>query len=93
MALEAALEADEPPAWPLPARHFLGALLLEHGRAAEARRIYEQDLRIHPANGWALAGLAASLRRTGREAQAAEATRKFEQAWAGADLPIAGSRF
>jgi tetratricopeptide (TPR) repeat protein len=93
VALEAALEADEPPAWPLPARHFLGALFLEQGRAAEARRVYEQDLRIHPANGWALAGLAASLRRAGREAQAADAARRFEQAWSGADVSIAGSRF
>lgn len=93
VSLEAALEADEPPAWPLPARHFLGALLLEQGRAADARRVYEQDLRIHPANGWALAGLAASLRHAGRERQAAEAARRFEQAWSGAEVPITGSRF
>jgi tetratricopeptide (TPR) repeat protein len=91
--LEAALEPDEPPAWPLPARHFLGALLLEQGRTADARQVYEQDLRAHPANGWALAGLAASLRRAGRGHQAAEATRRFERAWSGAELPITGSRF
>jgi tetratricopeptide (TPR) repeat protein len=93
VALEAALEADEPPAWPLPARHFLGALLLEQGRAVDAQRVYEQDLRIHPANGWALAGLAASLRRAGRERQAADAGRRFERAWSGAEVPITGSRF
>ena len=93
VALEDTLEADEPPAWVLPARHFLGALLLEQGRAGEARRAYEQDLRIHPANGWALAGLAASLRSAKLAARAAEASRRFEQAWSGADLPIAGSRF
>jgi tetratricopeptide (TPR) repeat protein len=93
IALEGALEADEPPAWPLPARHFLGALLLEQGRIADARRVYEQDLRIHPANGWALAGLAASLRRAGRASEATEAARRFEEAWAGAEIPITGSRF
>jgi tetratricopeptide (TPR) repeat protein len=93
VALEDALEVDEPPAWPLPARHFLGALLLEQGRAREARRVYEEDLRIHPANGWALAGLAASLRSAGLGARAAEASRRFERAWSGADVPITGSRF
>lgn len=93
VALESALEADEPPAWALPARHFLGALLLEQGRAQEARRVYEADLRAHPANGWALAGLAASLRSAGLEARAADASRRFEAAWSGADVPITGSRF
>jgi tetratricopeptide (TPR) repeat protein len=93
VALESALEADEPPAWALPARHFLGALLLEQGRAGEARRVYEEDLRAHPANGWALAGLAASLRGAGLEARAADASRRFEKAWSGADVPITGSRF
>lgn len=92
VALETALDADEPPAWPLPARHVLGALLLEQGRVAEAQRIYEQDLRVHPDNGWALAGLAASLRQSGRTAQADEATRRFERAWADADARIEGSR-
>lgn len=92
VALERSLQPDEPPAWPLPARHTLGALLLEAGRPAEAERVYLDDLRAHPANGWALAGLAASLERAGRKAAAASAWTRFRRAWSRADTPIERSR-
>ncbi len=93
VALEDSLDPDEPPAWPLPARHSLGALLLEAGRHAEAQRVYRDDLRIHPANGWALAGLAQSLRRAGAVAAAARERERYERAWSRADVRIPGSRF
>ena len=47
----------EPPDWPQPIRHYLGAALLEAGRAAEAEAVYRQDLAWHKNNGWALFGL------------------------------------
>ena len=91
--IESGLDADEPPAWPMPARHTLGALLLEAGRVAEAERVYRDDLKIHPENGWSLAGLAESLARQGRSSAAAEARARFERAWATADVVLGGSRF
>jgi tetratricopeptide (TPR) repeat protein len=91
--IEAGLDADEPPAWHMPARHTLGALLLEGGRVHEAERIYREDLKIHPENGWSLAGLAESLARQGRASEAAEARVRFERAWATADVVLRGSRF
>lgn len=91
--IESALEPDEPPAWHMPARHTVGALLLEAGRAAQAERIYREDLNAHPENGWSLAGLAESLARQGRVAEAAAARVRFERAWAAADVVLSGSRY
>jgi tetratricopeptide (TPR) repeat protein len=69
----------EPPAWPLPARHRLGALLLAAGKRDEAAQVYREDLKAHPNNGWALLGLAQALGT--RDARAA-----FDAAWARADV-------
>ena len=91
--IESGLDADEPPAWHMPARHTLGALLLEAGRVAEAERIYREDLKAYPENGWSLAGLAESLARQGQAAAAAETRTRFERAWAAADVALRGSRF
>jgi tetratricopeptide (TPR) repeat protein len=46
--LEDALTYDEPPPWYTPARHNFGAVLLEAGRAVEAQKIYEDDLKKYP---------------------------------------------
>lgn len=60
--IEDALKYDEPPGWLIPVRHSLGATLLQNGRFAEAERVYREDLKRLPANGWSLYGLAESLR-------------------------------
>jgi tetratricopeptide (TPR) repeat protein len=91
--IESGLDADEPPAWHMPARHTLGALLLEAGRVTEAERVYREDLKAHPENGWSLVGLAESLARQGRASAAAEARTRFERAWTTADVVLSGSRF
>jgi tetratricopeptide (TPR) repeat protein len=69
----------EPPAWPLPARHRLGALLLAAGKRDEAAAVYREDLQAHPHNGWALLGLAQAL-------GTKHAWAEYEQAWARADV-------
>jgi tetratricopeptide (TPR) repeat protein len=74
----------EPPAWPLPARHRLGALLLAAGKRDEAVTVYREDLRAHPHNGWALLGLAQALGT--KQAQA-----EFDAAWTRADVKPAAS--
>ncbi len=89
--IERALERDEPPVWAMPARHVLGALLLENGRVREAERVYRQDLAVYRANGWALAGLGASLARQGRTHAAEQTRARQKEAWSGDD--IIGSRF
>jgi tetratricopeptide (TPR) repeat protein len=89
VAAEDGLRYNEPPDWYTPVRHELGAVLLAAGRPAEAQAVYEADLARHPDNGWALAGLAESLRRQGKEGEAAAARRRFEKAWSRADVPAA----
>jgi tetratricopeptide (TPR) repeat protein len=90
--LEDSLLYSEPPDWPLPPRHVLGAVLLDFGRAKEAEQCFREDLKRHRNNGWALRGLARSLEAQGRKSEAAAVTAQFQKAWAKADVSIATSR-
>lgn len=91
--LEDALRYYEPPLWHYPVRHSLGAVLLEAGRPAEAERIYREDLAQHPENGWALFGLAQSLKKQNKTDEAAAVEERFKKAWARADVTLTSSRF
>ncbi len=83
----------EPPKWYYPIRQSLGAALLKAGRNAEAEKVYREDLKRFPENGWSLYGLAAALKAQGKAAEAADAQKRFEKAWAGADVKLMASRF
>ncbi len=85
------LTYDEPPPWYTPARHHLGAVLLAAGRPAEAQKVYEEDLKRYPENGWSLFGLQQSLAAQGKPEEAHAAQQRFEKAWAGADLTLHAS--
>jgi tetratricopeptide (TPR) repeat protein len=91
--LEDNLTYDEPPPWYTPARHNLGAVLLEAGRVQEAEKIYQEDLQKYPENGWSLFGLHQCLVKQGKHQEAEAVQKRFEQAWAGADVSITASRF
>ena len=93
VAAEERLPYDEPAIWFFPARHLLGAQLLIAGHAAAAERVYRADLALHPANGWALYGLAAALSRQGEARAAARVMREFAAAWQRADVRLPGSAF
>jgi tetratricopeptide (TPR) repeat protein len=90
---EDALNYNEPPDWHFPVRHMLGAVLLQAGQAAEAERVYREDLQIHPENGWALMGLANSLVGQSKSGEAKGVTERFQKAFAHADVRILASRF
>ena len=86
------LKYDEPPAWMIPVRHTLGAVLMKAGRFAEAEKVYRDDLARLPDNGWSLFGLAESLREQKKNDDEAAATKaKFEKCWAKADVKITTS--
>jgi len=87
------LRYDEPSPWMQPVRHALGALLLEQGRAADAEAVFRADLARHPENGWALHGLGQALVELGRRAEAGAVQRRFEAAWAGADVRLDAACF
>jgi tetratricopeptide (TPR) repeat protein len=91
--IEDSLQGAEPPHWALPVRHYLGPVLLLAGRASEAEAEYRADLRWYPENGWGLFGLLQSLKVQRKDADAAEASDRFEKAWAHADVTLAASRF
>lgn len=88
VAREEKLKYDEPPSWILPARHTLGAALLDAGQAREAEKVFRADLVHLPNNGWGLFGLAKSLRMQNKDAQAEKTEAAFQTAWAGADFDI-----
>ncbi|HKJ02552.1 MAG TPA: hypothetical protein VJ997_08860 [Longimicrobiales bacterium] len=91
--LEDSLTYDEPEPLNFTARHWLGATLLEAGRAAEAEAVYRASLVDHPRNGWSLLGLEQALRAQGRDAEADSAHERFDGAWARADHWITASRY
>ena len=92
-AAEDRLPAGRGADWFFPVRHLLGAELLVAGDAAAAERVYREDLRRHPDNGWALFGLAAALRAEGKRPAAAAAARAFAHAWQHADVRLTTSAF
>ena len=89
---EDALKYDEPPAWMIPIRHSLGAVLMKMQRFAEAEQVYRDDLARLPDNGWSLFGLAESLRRQQKNTEEVAALdAKFQTTWAKADTKITTS--
>ena len=91
-AIEDGLAYDEPHLWLAPTRHALGAALIDAGRAADAERVYGEDLAHYPENGWSLAGLAQAQRRQGNVDAARATERRFQAAWRNADIALSGSR-
>ena len=96
------LPYDEPWGWMQPARHALGALLLEQGQVEEAMKVYAADLGIdeslpralrHPNNVWALHGYHECLVKLGRVDEATCEESKLKQALAQADIHIQSSCF
>jgi predicted Zn-dependent protease len=89
---EDTLRYDEPPGWLIPVRHSLGASLMQAGHFAEAEEVYRADLSRSPENGWALFGLAQSLRKQAKnDEEAAAAEARFRKVWAKADVQITSS--
>jgi tetratricopeptide (TPR) repeat protein len=93
VAAEDRLTPTVPGGWFFPVRDLLGAQLLIAGHAAEAERIYREDLARNPGSGWALYGLAAAQRAQGRMRAAAVTQREFARAWKHADVRLEASAF
>jgi tetratricopeptide (TPR) repeat protein len=91
VALDDAIVIDDPEPLPFPARHWLGAALLDARRFADAERVYREDLKRHPHNGWSLLGLQLALKGQGKPT--ADIDAQLHDAWARSDTPIQASRF
>ena len=92
VAIEDGIPYNEPPVWHHPTRQVLGAMLLAAGRAQDAERVYREDLTRFRENGWSLFGLRQSLDAQGRSGEAADVQRRFDRAWARADVRLTSSR-
>ncbi len=91
VTLDDSIVIDDPEPLPFPARHWLGAALLEAKRFAEAERVYRQDLTRHPHNGWSLTGLQLALKGQGKPTATVDAD--LRASWARSDTAIKASRF
>jgi len=79
---------DEPPVFFYPVRESLGAALLLSGNAADAERVFREDLVKHPRNARSLFGLYESLAKQGKATDAAWVKRAFDEAWKDADTQL-----
>ena len=98
--LEDNLKYDEPWGWMQPARHALGALLLEQGHVEEAKQAYMADLGLsdtlvstsqHRDNLWSLHGYVECLEREGNLVETRQARARLNLAKARADVPVNAS--
>ena len=92
VAKEDALNYNEPPDWFFSVRHHLGAVLIDAGQHKAAIKVYEEDLKNFPKNGWALKGLMNAYEKLGNKKKYNETKVLFETAWKYADIIISSSR-
>jgi tetratricopeptide (TPR) repeat protein len=81
IAAEDGLNYSEPPAWYPPVRPLLGRLFLAANRAAEAEKVFREDLDRNPRDARALAGLRDCLNAQGRKYEADQIDQQFHAAW------------
>jgi tetratricopeptide (TPR) repeat protein len=93
VAIEDTLKYDEPPDWMMPARHPLGAALVQMRRWVDAELVYRQDLKKWPENGWSLFGLQRCLAAQGNQDEAARVQARFDKTWSQADVKLNSSCF
>ena len=91
VTLEDELTYDEPEPLPFAARHWLGAVLIDVERFAEAEQVYRDELADHPHNGWSLFGLKTALEAQGKSSP--EVDEDLEQSWSRSDIWLRSSRF
>ncbi len=84
VALQDALDYEEPPPWYYPVRESLGYRLLAQGKTSDAEAVFAETLREYPDDGWALAGELRCLQ--ARHADVSETQARFKKAWSHADV-------
>ncbi len=90
---EDGLRYNEPPDWKIFSRHYLGAALSDAGKYAEGEKIFQEDLKRNPENGWSLKGLEVCQLKQNNKSTGAGTAKRFEKAWKDADIKIVSARF
>ena len=86
--VEDSLAYDEPQAWFLQTRQWLGGALMKHGDYAGSERVFRADLERNRRNGRSLFGLMQSLKAQKKDYAARLVQREFDAAWKGADVKL-----
>ena len=91
--LEDAMIYNEPKDWVLPARQYLGTVLIKAGRYADAAKVFADDEKINPRNGWSYTGLAIALEKQGKQKDANVIKALADKAFQQSDVKITASVF
>lgn len=86
-ANEDALIYTEPRDWLLPAREYLGNILLKAGKYQKAEIAFREDLKDSPNNHWSLYGLYQALSKQKKNNEAAFIRKQYNKAFEGNDIP------
>ena len=79
---------NEPRDWPLPARQYLGTVLIKVKKYNMAIEVLKSDLNINPYNGWALTGLKTIYEQTNNKPELLKTKSKLVDAWKIRDVEI-----
>lgn len=85
---EDALNYNEPPDWFFSIRHQLGKALLLNGQQDLAIKVYKEDLKNYPNNGWAYHGMLNAYKASNDKAQIKATTELFKNSWKHADFEL-----
>ena len=88
VAVQDTLKYDEPPDWFFPVRESLGAVLLLNGSAADAEKVFREDLDRNPRNPRSLFGLSESLKAQKRDYDAQFVDKQFQSSWKATDIKL-----
>lgn len=88
VAAEDTLGYSEPPLSISPVRENLGGAMLREGLNAEAESVFREDLKRNPGSGRSLYGLMRALEAQERKAEAADARKRWVEAWKYADIKL-----
>ncbi len=83
VAIQDTLKYGEPPDWFFPVRESLGAALLMSGNAAEAEKVFRDDLERNPRNPRSLFGLQQALKAQDQTYDAGFVEDQFKASWKG----------
>lgn len=83
---EDAMIYTEPKDWLLPARQYLGNVLLDAADAVKAEAVFRQDLTENPSNHWSLCGLYKALLYQGKKAASLQVEKQYKKVFENADI-------
>lgn len=88
VAMEDALNYNEPSDWFFSIRHHLGAIEIEAGNYENAINTYTEDLKRLPNNGWAQHGLMVAYEKLNDVENLKKTKALFKKSWAYADVQL-----